>query len=297
MSAMDFLRKNRMTITVAGVVLLILVRMLVLLLGTDAVNGYSNSVFWSVCQIAAVVLFVLLLGLPVLMGGKGSAPMGDSRGLRIGAGMAAAVFFVYTLVSLIELLMQFGSAVMMYQVLIPWAAILKVVLSILAVGFFYLLARCGSVLPSSASLILILGPIGLYIFRLIDSFMEITLNPSVDTYALLVVSGGLTLFFLSNLGRALLEGKVKRIFLISSSLSALALSLSSVSTLIFSLLQAPVYAGLIGWADLACDIAMMLVAVLVGQSGKPVFVSRRRHAMVGSAVPTPRRRGRYIPKH
>jgi hypothetical protein len=100
-----------------------------------------------------IVLFVLLLGLPVLMGGKGSAPMGDSRGLRIGAGMAAAVFFVYTLVSLIELLMQFGSAMMMYQMLIPWAAILKVVLSILAVGFFYLLARCGSVLPSSVSLI------------------------------------------------------------------------------------------------------------------------------------------------
>lgn len=294
---MEFLRKNRMTITVAGVVLLILVRMLVLLLGTDAVNGYSNSVFWSVGQIAAAVLFVLLLGLPVLTQGKRIAPMGDSRGFRVGAGIAAAVFFVYTIVSLIELLTQFGSAIMMYQMQIPWTAILKVVLSILAVGFFYLLARGGNVLPSSASLILILGPIGLYIFRLIDSFMEITLNPSVDTYALLVISGGLTLFFLSNLGRALLDGGIKRAFLLSSSLSALALSLSSVATLVFSLLQAPVYAGLVGWADLACDVAMLLLAVLAVQSDKPAFVSRRRHAMVGSAVPTPRRRGRYIPKH
>lgn len=294
---MEFLRKNRMIITVAGVVLLILVRMLVLLLGTDAVNGYSNSVFWSVCQITAVLLFVLLLGLPVFMGGKISAPMGDSRGLRVVAGIAAAVFFAYTIVSLIELLMQFGSAMMMYQMQIPWTAVLKVVLAILAVGFFYLMARCGKALPSATSLILILGPIGLYILRLIESFMEITINPSVDTYALLVVSGGLTLFFLSNLGRALLEGTVKRTFLIASSLSVLALSLSSVATLIFSLLQAPVYAGLVGWADLACDIAMMLVAVFVGQSDKPVFVSRRRHALVGSAVPRPRRRGRYIPKH
>lgn len=294
---MEFLRKNRMTITVAGVVLLILVRMLVLLLGTDAVNGYSNSVFWSVCQIAVAVLFVVLLGLPILMQGKEPAPLGDSRGFRISAGIAAAVFFVYTIVSLIDLLMQFGSAMMMYQMQVPWTAILKVVLSILAVGFFYLLARCGNVLPSSTSLILILGPIGLYIFRLIDSFMEITLNPSVDTYALLVISGGLTLFFLSNLGRALLDGEFKRAFGMASVLAVLSLSLSSVATLIFLLLQAPVYAGLVGLADLTCDVAMLLLAVLSVQSDKPVFLSRRRHAMVGSAVPTPRRRGRYIPKH
>ena len=294
---MEFLRKNRMTITVAGVVLLILVRMLVLLLGTDAVNGYSNSVFWSVCQIAVAVLFVVLLGLPILMQGKEPAPFGGSRGFRISAGIAAAVFFVYTIASLIDLLMQFGSAMMMYQMQIPWTAILKVVLSILAVGFFSLLARCGNVLPSSTSLILILGPIGLYIFRLIDSFMEITLNPSVDTYALLVVSGGLTLFFLSNLGRALLDGEFKRAFGMASVLAVLSLSLSSVATLIFLLLQAPVYAGLVGWADLTCDVAMLLLAVLSVQSDKPVFLSRRRHAMVGSAVPTPRRRGRYIPKH
>jgi hypothetical protein len=152
MSAMEFLRKNRMMITVVGVVLLILVRMLVLLLGTDAVNGYSNSVFWSVCQIAIALLFVLVLVLPVLARGNISAPLGDSRGVRISAGMAAAVFFVYTIVSLIELWMQFNGALMMYQLQIPWTAILKIILSILSVGFFYLMARCGSVLPSASSL-------------------------------------------------------------------------------------------------------------------------------------------------
>lgn len=294
---MEFLRKNRMTITVAGVVLLILVRMLVLLLGIDPINGYSKSVLWSILQFAVCAVLVLLLSVPILIRKQAPLPAGDSRLFRIMTAIAAGVYFIQVITSLVQLWTQFSSAIMMYQLQIPWVAIAKVVLSILAVGFFFLLCRCGTRLPSEVSLSLILGPIGLYIFRLIDGFMSITTNPSVDTYSLLVLSGGLTLFFLSQLGRMLLDGVIGRGFWIASSLASLVLSLSSVAALMFAVMQAPVYAGLIGWSDLLCDVAMLLVAVSAVSLAKPVPVHPRRHAMVGSAVPKLRRQGRYIPKH
>ncbi len=293
---MEFLRKNRMIFIVTGVAVLSVVRMLVLLLGTDPVNGYSNSVLWAALQIAVCALALGLSVLPVLFD-KNQAPVGDSKPFRVMAGIAAVVFAVHLGVSLVELWREFSSAMLMYRLVIPWAAIGKVLLSVLAVGFFFLLCRCGTCLPSNVSLLLILGPIGLYMIRLIDDFMTITMNPSVDTYAILLLSGGLALLFLSQLGRVLLDGQVGRGFLAASSAAALLLALSAVAATVFSALHAPVYQGLVGLSDMLCDLSLMAVALAGGYLTKAMPVSRRRHAMVGSTVPVPRRRGRYIPKH
>ncbi len=293
---MEFLKKNRMIFIIAGVAVLSVVRMLVLLLGIDPVNGYSNSVLWAVLQIAVCAFALGLTVLPVLFD-KNQTPMGDAKIFRVMAGFAAVVFAVHLGLSLVGLWNEFSSAMLVYRLAIPWAAIGKVLLSVLSVGFFFLLCRCGTRLPSNASLLLILGPIGLYMIRLIDDFMTITMNPSVDTYAILLLSGGLALLFLSQLGRVLLDGQVGRGFLAASSAAALLLALSAVAATIFSLLGAPVYQGLIGLSDLLCDLSLMTLALSGGYLTKAVPDSPRRHAMVGSAVPVPRRRGRYIPKH
>ncbi len=293
---MEFLRKNRMIFLVVGVAVLSIVRMLVLLLGIDPVNGYSNSVLWAVLQIVVCVLALGLTVLPVLFD-KNQTPVGDSKAFRIMAGIAAAVFAIHLSVSLVGLWREFSSAMLMYRLTIPWVAIGKVLLSVLSVGFFLLLCRCGTRLPSKASLLLILGPIGLYMIRLIDDFMTITTNPSVDTYAILLLSGGLALLFLSQLGRVLLDGQVGRGFLAVASAAALLLALSAVASTVFSILSAPVYQGLVGLSDLLCDLSLMTLALSGGYLTGSTPVSHRRHVMVGSADPQLRRRGRYIPKH
>ena len=294
---MEFLRKNRITITIAGVVLLVLVRMLCLLLGIDPINGYTRSVLWTAVSLAVWLIAAALLVVPAIIQEPREVAVGDSILFRIMSGLAAGVFLVETIVSLVQLWQNLSGAMLMYQFMIPWSAIMKVVFGVLSVGFFFLLCRFGAQLPSVSCLILILGPIGLYILRLIDMFMNITLNPSVDTYSLLVLSGGLALFFLSKLGRMLLDQMITRIFRVCASLAALALALSSVASLLFSLMRAPVYAGLIDWSALLSDVAILFVAISTEKLGGE-WVSKlpRRHVMVGSAVPM-RRRGRYIPKH
>ncbi len=293
---MEFLKKNRMIFLVAGVAVLSVVRMLVLLLGTDPINGYSSSALWSVLQIAICALALGLTVLPVLFD-KNQTPVGDSKIFRVMAGMAAVFFAVHLGVSLVGLWREFSGAMLMYRLTIPWVAIGKVLLSVLSVGFFFLLCRFGTCLPSNACLLLILGPIGLYMIRLIDDFMTLTMNPSVDTYAILLLSGGLALLFLSQLGRLLLDGQAGRGFLAAASAAALLLALSAVASTVFSILSAPVYQGLVGLSDLLCDLSLMALALSGGFLTKVAPVAPHRHAMVGSAVPQLRHRGRYIPKH
>lgn len=293
---MDFLRKNRITILSIGIGLVSLARMFVLLLGTDPINGYSQSLLWSIIQIAVCALVIAATVIPVVYP-KQEMKLGDSVLFRVMAGVGILGYAVKLAMSLVGLWQEFSMNMMMYQIRLPWLALAKVVLSVLAVGFFFLLCRVGTRLPSTTSLILILGPIGLYVIRLIESFMTITMNPSVDTYAILLLSCCAGLLFLSYLGRSLLDMTVKPAFAVCTSVAAVLLALSSVATLVFSVIQAPAYVGLIPIEDLLCDFCLMLLAVAGTNIHQGVPVNMRRHAMVGSAVPLPRRRGRYIPKH
>ena len=294
---MEFLRKNRMMITIVGAVLLVLVRMFSLLLGIDPINGYTRFAWVTVLTVVVGLVLAVLLIVPIVRLDPKRRALGDSLLFRIMSGVVAVAFLAETGVALVDLWNQLSGAMMMYQLEIPWVALLRVVLDILGVGFFFLLFRCGTQLPSDLCLILILGPIGLYIMRLIEMFMSITLNPSVDTYALMVLSTGLVLFFLSNLGRALLDGAITRVFSAGASLTALMLALSGIASPVLSIMQVPTYAGLIGWSAFLCDFSMLLFAVSTASfTADPAMATRRRHQMVGAAVPV-RHRGRYIPKH
>ena len=293
---MDFLRKNRITILSIGIGLVSLTRMFVLLLGTDPINGYSQSLLWSIIQIVICALVVILTIVPAILPGQ-DMELGDSVLFRIMAGVGILGYTVKLVMSLVGLWQEISLNMMMYEIRLPWLALVKVLLSVLAVGFFFLLCRTGTRLPSAASLILILGPIGLYAIRLIESFMTITMNPSVDTYAILLLSCCAGLMFLSYLGRGLLDITVKSAFAAWTVIAAVMLALSSVAALVFAIVQAPAYAGLIAVEDLICDFCVMLLAV-AGANLHPCAPAKvRRHTMVGSAVPLPHRRGRYIPKH
>ena len=293
---MDFLKKNRITILSIGMVLVCLTRIFVLLLGTDRVNGYSQSVLWAVLQIAVCGLVMLAVGLPAFFPRK-DVPVGDTFLLRAMAGVAMLGFAVKVGMALVGLWQEFSMNMLMYEIRMPWVSLLEVLLSILSVGFFFLICRTGIQLPSPASLVLILGPIGLYVIRLIESFMTITMNPSVDTYAILLLSCCAGLMFLSYFGRSLLDLKGKPMFFAWSGVAAVMLGLSSVAALVFTVVKAPAYLGLIGVEDLVCDLCVMLLAIACTNlhQGAPVRV--RRRAMVGSAVPVPRHLDRYIPKH
>lgn len=293
---MDFLRKNRITILIIGVALVSLARMFVLLLGTDPINGYSQSLLWSIVQIAVCALVLAVTVAPAVYP-KQELKLGDSVLFRIMAGIAALGYAVKLAMSLVGLWREFSLNMMMYEIRLPWLALVKVLLAVLAVGFFFLLCRAGTRLPSTMSLILILGPIGLYVVRLIESFMTITMNPSVDTYSILLLGCCAGLMFLSYLGRCLLDMKVKSAFAAWTAVAAVVLALSSVANLLFTVVKAPAYLGLIAIEDLICDFCLMLVAVAGTNIHQGVPLGVRRHAMVGSAVPLPRHRGRYIPKH
>lgn len=293
---MGFLSKNRITILGIGIGLVSVMRMFVLLLGTDPVNGYATSLLWTVLQIAVCVLVVVAASVPVLFS-KQSVAVGDTLFLRITAGVTCLGFAVKLAMSLVGLWQEFSLNMMMYQIRVPWLAVVEVLLAILSVGFFFLICRVGVDLPSDASLILILGPIGLYVIRLIESFMTITMNPSVDTYAILLLGCCAGLMFLSHLGRCLLDGAGKPVFTVWTAVAAVILALSSVAALVFSAVPAPVYVGLIPFADLLCDFCVALLALSCSVIRQGAPAGRRRHVMVGSAVPVPRGRGRYIPKH
>ena len=293
---MDFLRKNRITILAIGIGLVGLIRMFVLLLGTDPINGYSQSLWWSIIQIAVCVLVMGATMAPAVYP-KQVMKLGDSLLFRITAGICALGYAVKLAMSLVGLWQEFSLNMMMYEIRLPWLAVGKVVLAILAVGFFFLLWRAGTALPSVMSLVLILGPIGLYVIRLIESFMTITMNPSVDTYAILLLSCCAGLMYLSHLGRCLLDGKIKPAFAVWTSVAAVLMALSAVAALVFTVVKAPAYLGLIAVEDLICDFCIMLLAVACTNIHKSVPLSVRRHAMVGSAAPLPRHNGRYIPKH
>lgn len=293
---MDFLRKNRITILSIGIGLVVLTRIFVLLLGTDPINGYSQSLLWSIVQIAVCALVLAVTVVPAVYP-KQELKLGDSVLFRIMAGIAALGYAVKLAMSLVGLWQEFSLNMMMYEIRLPWLAVGKVVLAILAVGFFFVLWRAGTALPSVMSLILILGPIGLYVIRLIESFMTITMNPSVDTYAILLLGCCAGLMFLSHLGRCLLDRKIKPAFAVWSSAAAVVLALSAVAALVFTVVKAPAYLGLIAVEDLICDFCIMLLAVACANIHKGVPLSVRRHAMVGSATPLPCYNGRYIPKH
>ena len=293
---MDFLRKNRITILSIGVGLVCLVRMFVLLLGTDPINGYSQSLLWSIVQIVVCGLVIAATALPAVYP-KQVLKLGDSILFRIMAGIGVLGYAVTLAMSLVGLWQELSMNMMLYQIRIPWLALVKVLLAILAVGFFFLLCRAGTRLPSTASLVLILGPIGLYVIRLIEAFMTITMNPSVDTYAILLLSCCAGLMFLSHLGRCLLDQTVRSAFVLWLSVAAVILALSCVAALVFMIVKAPAYIGLIAIEDLICDFCIMLLAVAGTNIHQGELMSVRRHAMVGSAVPLPRGRGRYIPKH
>lgn len=293
---MDFFRKNRITILSIGIGLVAFTRMLVLLLGTDPINGYSQSLLWSIIQIAVCALVLGAVVVPAVYP-KQVMNLGDSLLFRIMAGMGVVGYAVKSAMSLVGLWQEFSLNMMMYEIRLPWLAVGEVVLSILAVGFFFLLCRAGTALPSTMSLIFILGPIGLYVMRLIESFMTITMNPSVDTYAILLLSCCAGLMFLSHLGRCLLDGKIKPAFAVWSSAAAVVLALSAVAALVFTVVKAPAYLGLIAVEDLICDFCIMLLAVACANIHQGVPLRARKHAMVGSAAPMPRHRGRYIPKH
>ncbi len=293
---MEFLRKNRMIFTMAGAALLCVVRMLVLLLGTDRINGYSISDVWTVLQVVLCVFVLLLAALPSLWG-NGRVSMGDGKVFRIMAAIAAVVFATQLIVSLVALWKEFSGALLMYRLEIPWLAIGKVLFAILSVGFFFLLCWKGPQLPSAISLTLILGPIGLYILRLIDDFMTITTNPSVDTYAIRLLSCGVALLFLSQLGRVLLDGSGKSSFLAVSSASVVLLALSAVAATVLAMLRVPVYQGLFGITTQLCDLALMGFALSCGYSAQVTPVAGRRHAGTGMALLPSFHRGRYIPKH
>ncbi len=293
---MDFLRKNRITILIIGVGLVCLTRMFVLLLGTDPINGYSQSLFWAIMQIVVCALVLAATIVPAISSRQETA-VGNSTLLRIMAGIGTLGYAAKLAMSLVGVWREFSMNMMMYQIRLPWPALAEVLLSVLSVGFFFLLWRVGVHLPSTTSLILILGPIGLYVIRLIESFMTITMNPSVDTYAILLLSCCAGLMFLSHLGRCLLDMKVKPAFAVWTAVAAVMLGLSSVVELVFTLIPAPAYVGLIAIEDLVCDFCVMLLAVAGVNIHQCSPSQLRRHAMVGSAVPLPRRRGRYIPKH
>ncbi len=293
---MDFLRKNRITILSIGVGLVCLTRMFVLLLGTDPINGYSQSLFWAIMQIVVCVLVLAATAVPVIFPMQETA-VGDSLLLRVMAGIGTLGYAAKLAMSLVNLWREFSMNMMMYQIRLPWLALVEVLLAVLAVGFFFLLWRVGTHLPSTASLFLILGPIGLYVIRLIESFMAITMNPSVDTYAILLLGCCAGLMFLSHLGRCLLDMTVKPAFAVWTAVAAVMLGLSSVVALVFALVPAPAYVGLIAVEDLVCDFCVMLLAVAGVNIHQCASVQVSRHAMVGSAMPQPRRRGRYIPKH
>ncbi len=292
---MEYLRKKRNIIIIIGAAVLSVVRMLVLLLGVDPSSGYHTSQFWAALQIVIVAAILFVAVVPSLRD-KGQVPFRDCREFCTVAGLVAVAFSLHTVMMFVELWQNLSQTIFFYRVQVPWLSVIKIVLSGVSVVFFFLLWRNGTRFFKISHVALILGPIGLYVIGLVEDFMTITMNPSVDSYAVHLLSTGITLLFLSCFGRVLIEGTIKGHWFVMCAAASLLLALSAVAALVFGLLPAPVYRSMISTSTYVCDLAMMGLSLCCAFMVESTETAARR--------PRPRAKtalslnySNYVPKH
>ncbi len=292
---LEFLKKNRMVITIVSVVLLAIMRAFVLLLGIDPVNGYSRVSWLSTLQIGICVIALAAAIAPDALDQVKYA-IRTTKTFRIVTAIVAVAFLAYAVLSMLTFWNELIPAYNNMEIALPWKDLLKIVLGLMSVVFFFLLFRGGCALPNNRTLVFILGPIGIYTIRIIDNFMTATLNPAVDTYVIMMLGYCAALLFFTTLGRTLLEAAVNRWFKMASGAAAMLLAVAIMAAAVFRFMPVAVYLPSITLADIIIDGAVILLAI-VAPCLSSEDVAERRKIRYTQVITPLRAKGIYTPKH
>lgn len=298
---LSFFRKSQTVAAWIGAAVLTALRGLMILFGEEADTGYTSSSAFLIALIAAGALLLVWELIPALSR-AGKKPLRRPKGIRGFYLLLGAAFAARCADAVRELLTGIAGSAGPYSVRIPVLPFFELILSVLGVCFFLLLFLGGGTLQSRGAVLLAIGPVGIYMIRLVEEFMNLTMNPAVPAYALMIISVGFSLLLLVRFGRLLLEGSAGLEFRTIAALCSGALAMTTVWQIVFSLVSAPVFLPQAAVSEVVLDFALLLFSLvaprLIGEGGEGVPAVPEE----GSRRPAPRAarsasRGRYTPRH
>lgn len=225
----------------------------------NSTTGYITSNLYNMIIVVFCVACAVLFFVPVLQKGRSlslTCEQGDAF-IMVAGFVCGMFFFLFSVITVWQNIAVHSFSKM---------SLLLTAFGVLSAVYFAVMFLSRGVIGKRA-LLTVLGPICFYAYRMVATFNRLTLNTEVTSYRLLLISSGMTLLFLSFLGRSQFDntGVIKT--LIFGRLAFFFLAASSVCSLMVRLLRrfgtVSVFTEDVSVLMLLADVIMMLYILAI----------------------------------